>query len=130
MAVPHPAYSLYVHDMMARLGIEPGGAAVPRMGMRYATAVRRCETCRCKNSCRDWLDCAPPLVNFAPGFCANAGPAPDAAHTTPTKAATTNRNTMLSPSPARAIMPARSRPRHRLATPMAGKLEQIEKPLR
>jgi hypothetical protein len=72
MAAPHPEYSLYVHDMMARLGIEPGGAAVPRLGMRYATALRRCETCQCKNSCRDWLDCAPPLVNFAPGFCANA----------------------------------------------------------
>jgi len=72
MIASHPEYSIEVYAMMARLGIEPGGGVVPRLGMRYATAQRRCENCRCKNSCRDWLDCAPAMVNFAPDFCANA----------------------------------------------------------
>jgi hypothetical protein len=32
----------------------------------------RCEGCRSKNACRDWLDYAPAMVNFAPCFCPNA----------------------------------------------------------
>lgn len=71
-APPEPEYAMPVYAMMARLGIEPGGGAVPRLSMRYAAALRRCENCRSKTSCRDWLDWAPAMVNFAPGFCANA----------------------------------------------------------
>jgi Family of unknown function (DUF6455) len=58
--------------MMARLGIEPGGSAVPRLSMRYATALRRCEHCRSTTSCRDWLDGTSAMANFAPDFCASA----------------------------------------------------------
>jgi hypothetical protein len=72
MAAQRREYGMPVHAMMARLGIEPGSGAVPRWGLRYATALRRCEHCQCRNSCRDWLDCAPALVNFAPDFCVNA----------------------------------------------------------
>jgi hypothetical protein len=63
---------MQIYDMMARLGIEPGGGAVPQLSMRYATARQRCENCQFKKSCRDWLDCAPSMANFAPAFCANA----------------------------------------------------------
>ena len=53
-------------EMMARLGIEPG----PQTHLRYAAA--RCEACRFKRACQDWLDYAPAMMNFAPDFCANA----------------------------------------------------------
>ncbi len=72
MTAQHPEYSMHVYEMMARLGIEPGGGALPRLSIRYATALRRCEKCRSKTSCRDWLDCAPAMMNFAPDFCVNA----------------------------------------------------------
>ena len=65
-------YSMPVYEMMARLGIDPGEGVLPRLSMRYATALRRCENCRSKRACRDWLDYAPAMVNFAPDFCANA----------------------------------------------------------
>lgn len=65
-------HSLPIYEMMARLGIEEGAGVLPRLSLRYATALRRCENCRSKSSCRHWLDCAPAMVNFAPDFCANA----------------------------------------------------------
>jgi hypothetical protein len=65
-------YSIQIYEMMARLGIEPGAGVLPQMSLRYATALRRCETCRSKKACQDWLDYAPAMVNFAPEFCANA----------------------------------------------------------
>ncbi len=57
--------------MMERLGIEPGGGAVPHLGLSYATALRRCEACPSKESCRDWLDGVPTSVAIAPRFCPN-----------------------------------------------------------
>jgi Family of unknown function (DUF6455) len=65
-------YSTQIYEMMARLGIEPGAGVLPQMSLRYATALRRCEACRFKKACQDWLDYAPAMVNFAPDFCANA----------------------------------------------------------
>jgi hypothetical protein len=65
-------YSMPVYEMMARLGIDPGEGVLPRLSMRYATALRRCENCRSKRACRDWLDLSPAMVNFAPDFCVNA----------------------------------------------------------
>jgi len=65
-------YSVHVYAMMARLGIEPSAGDSPRLSMRYAIALRRCEDCRCKKVCQDWLDLAPSMVNFAPDFCLNA----------------------------------------------------------
>jgi len=69
MAGPAPEYSLPIYGMMARLGIEPATGALPRLS---ATALHRCEQCRSKKACQDWLDYAPAMVNFAPDFCANA----------------------------------------------------------
>jgi len=70
MAALEPTSSINFYDMMARLGIEP--EVSPPLSMRYATAVHRCRNCRCQRACRDWLDYAPTLVNFAPDFCLNA----------------------------------------------------------
>jgi hypothetical protein len=63
---------VYVFKMMERMGIEPGGGVVPRLSLLYATASDRCESCHSKRVCRDWLDCAPASVSFAPPFCANS----------------------------------------------------------
>jgi hypothetical protein len=68
MRAPVPEYSMHIYEMMARLGIEPGAGVLPQLSLRYATALRRCENCRCQ----DWLDYAPAMVNFAPDFCMNA----------------------------------------------------------
>jgi hypothetical protein len=72
MRAPETEYSIHIYEMMARLGIEPGAGVLPRLSLRYATALRRCEYCRSKKACRDWLDYAPAMVNFAPDFCRNA----------------------------------------------------------
>jgi hypothetical protein len=67
-----PEHSTHIYEMMARLGIEPGAGVLPQLSLRYATALRRCENCRSKRACQDWLDYAPAMVNFAPDFCSNA----------------------------------------------------------
>ena len=55
--------------MMERLGIEPAGGVVSRWSLSYATALHRCQTCACKDTCRAWLDRTPHAVSFAPRFC-------------------------------------------------------------
>ena len=72
MMAPAPEYSVHIYAMMARLGIEPDAGVLPQYSLRYAAAFRRCERCRSKKACQDWLDYAPAMVNFAPDFCANA----------------------------------------------------------
>ena len=72
MKAPIREYSTHIYEMMARLGIEPGAGVLPQFSLRYATALRRCEDCRSKKACQDWLDYAPAMVNFAPEFCMNA----------------------------------------------------------
>jgi Family of unknown function (DUF6455) len=72
MQAPLREYSTHIYEMMARLGIEPGAGALPQLSLPYATALRRCEDCRSKKACQDWLDYAPAMVNFAPEFCMNA----------------------------------------------------------
>jgi Family of unknown function (DUF6455) len=72
MQAPLRDYSTHIYEMMARLGIEPGAGVLPQFSLRYATALRRCEDCRSKKACQDWLDYAPAMVNFAPEFCMNA----------------------------------------------------------
>jgi hypothetical protein len=64
-------YPAHIYEMMARLGIAPDAGVLPRLSVRYAAALQGCEACRSKNACRDWLDYAPVMVNFAPGFCPN-----------------------------------------------------------
>jgi hypothetical protein len=61
-----------IHDMMARLGIEPGGSVLPPLALRYAAAYRRCGACTCKPACREWLAGAPTEVNCPPRFCPGA----------------------------------------------------------
>jgi hypothetical protein len=70
-AVAHD-YPLHIYEMMARLGIEPDAGVLPRLSLRYAAALRRCAACHSTSACRDWLDYAPAMVNFAPCFCQNA----------------------------------------------------------
>ena len=72
MTAPVPEYSTHIYEMMTRLGLEPGAGVLPQLSLRYATAVHRCENCRSQKACQDWLDYAPAMVNFAPGFCMNA----------------------------------------------------------
>jgi len=60
---------IYMHEMMERLGIEPGGGAAPSLSLSYASAFHRCEACLSKQACRDWLDRTPTSVAFAPRFC-------------------------------------------------------------
>jgi hypothetical protein len=71
MTAPAERQPVYLYEMMERLGIEPGGGVVPRLSLTYATALHRCEACRSKQACRDWLDSMPGSVAFAPWFCAN-----------------------------------------------------------
>ena len=61
----------HISEMMLRLGIEPGCAAVSRWGPSFTTAFHRCESCDSKQSCRDWL-AGQPEPHFAPRFCPNA----------------------------------------------------------
>ena len=72
MRAQEPEYSMHIYEMMVRLGIEPAAGILPRLSLRYATALHRCENCHSKKACRDWLDYAPAMVNFAPDFCRNA----------------------------------------------------------
>jgi hypothetical protein len=64
--------AIYICEMMERLGLDPGGGEVPRLGLSYATALRRCQACPSKPACRDWLDSLPASAAFAPNFCPNA----------------------------------------------------------
>lgn len=64
--------SIHICEMMERLAIELGSAAVPALGLSFATAFHRCETCPSEQACRDWLDVMPASVAFAPRFCPNA----------------------------------------------------------
>jgi hypothetical protein len=74
MAVPNARNHQQSHtrEMMERLGIEPGGGAVSRFGLSYATAFHRCEACPSKRGCREWLDSMPASAMLAPRFCPNA----------------------------------------------------------
>ena len=63
---------LFIRQMMEHLGIEPGGAVVPRWSLAYTTAFHRCEGCTDKEACREWLERMPAQVSFAPRFCPNA----------------------------------------------------------
>jgi Family of unknown function (DUF6455) len=72
MTAPAAECSVHIYEMMARLGIDPGAGVLPRLSLRYATALQRCENCRSKKACQDWFDYAPAMVNFAPDFCMSA----------------------------------------------------------
>ena len=63
---------VHIYEMMARLGINAEAGVLPRLSLRYVTAFQQCKACRAKRACRDWLDYAPAMPNFAPCFCINA----------------------------------------------------------
>ena len=69
MTAPAPEYSVHIYEMMARLGIAPTACNSAQLSMRYATAIRQCETCRFQKECQEWLDHAPAAISFAPWFC-------------------------------------------------------------
>ena len=58
-----------IGEMMARLGIDPGGSVLPRPGLLHATALQRCGSCPSKKACREWLNHSPAEVNSPPRFC-------------------------------------------------------------
>ena len=64
--------TIYISVMMERLGIEPGGGVVPRLGLRYATAFRRCRSCPSTWVCREWLEQTPLRTSLPPRFCPNS----------------------------------------------------------
>lgn len=63
---------IHLYEMMHRLGLEPSDGVLPQFSLRYTTALRRCEACPFKNTCRDWLDHAPASIKLAPQFCPDA----------------------------------------------------------
>ena len=63
--------TVYLSEMMELLGIE-AGVAEPCWGLRYAAAFHRCEACRCRQACRDWVDGRQAPATLAPRFCPNA----------------------------------------------------------
>jgi len=65
----HEHRPIQLYEMMERLGIEPSGSVLPRLSLRYATAIHRCEACQHKEACRDRLDHLTGSVGIAPHFC-------------------------------------------------------------
>jgi Family of unknown function (DUF6455) len=61
----------HASKVMERLGIEPGGGALPRLSLLYTTALRRCQSCPSTKVCREWLGGAPMTAGFPPSFCPN-----------------------------------------------------------
>lgn len=70
--VAHDHQPICIFAMMDRLGIEFGASALPQLGLRYATAFRRCDACPSKQACLDWLDHSPAEAALPPRFCQNA----------------------------------------------------------
>jgi hypothetical protein len=70
--ITHEHQPTHILEMMERLGIEPGGGVVARLGLSYTTAFHRCENCACKIACRAWIDRAPASPLLAPRFCPNS----------------------------------------------------------
>ena len=64
--------SIYMFEMMERIGIDPGLRVVPRLSLSYLTAFHRCHSCPSKLTCRAWLNNTHTPVTFAPRFCPNA----------------------------------------------------------
>ena len=70
--ITHEQQPTYILEMMERLGIEPAAGVVTRLGLSYATAFHRCESCASKMACRAWIDKAPTSALLAPRFCPNS----------------------------------------------------------
>jgi uncharacterized protein DUF6455 len=68
----HRRESTLIFEMMECLGIEPAAGVLPHLGLKYLTAVRRCEDCVSKQACQNWLDNRKTAAVFAPRFCPNA----------------------------------------------------------
>ena len=57
-----------MHEMMARLNVDPVALARTRGGDAYAEARSRCLFCRSSDECRRWLD-QPVCAGERPPFC-------------------------------------------------------------
>jgi Family of unknown function (DUF6455) len=62
----------YSSKMMERLGIDPGGGALPRLSLLHSTAFHRCQSCPSMKACREWLGRAPMTSRLPPSFCPNS----------------------------------------------------------
>ncbi len=71
-AAAHAQRQVYLREMMRRLDIDPAAGVVPQSSLRYFTALHRCETCPCKQTCRDWLEQTPAAASAPPRFCPSA----------------------------------------------------------
>lgn len=69
LAAAHTHRPVYLREMMRRLDIDPAGGVLPHTSLSYFTALRRCETCPCRQACRDWLDAGPAAASTPPRFC-------------------------------------------------------------
>ena len=63
--------SIYMFEMMERVGIDPSVRVVPRLSLSCLTAFHRCRGCPSKQTCRAWLENTHTPVTFAPRFCPN-----------------------------------------------------------
>ena len=57
--------SVPLHEMIAVLGIDS-----PQLDLLYGAALRRCEGCPSKETCREWLNHASGSASFAPPLAA------------------------------------------------------------
>ena len=69
LAAAHAHRPVYMREMMKRLDIDPAGAILPQVCLSYFTALHRCESCPCKQTCRDWLDERAAAAGAPPHFC-------------------------------------------------------------
>lgn len=62
-----------LHDMIARLDVDPARFARLERGRIYADARKKCLTCASATDCLSWLDHEAPEANAAcpPEFCPN-----------------------------------------------------------
>ncbi len=59
----------HIAEMMERLGLDPGAAAIPRLGLAHSTAHQRCRACPLSDDCGAWLGGHRGPLSFAPPFC-------------------------------------------------------------
>jgi hypothetical protein len=59
-------------EMMQRLGLDPASVAQQGLGIPFAQAIRRCQSCDAGEVCCDWLQRAAVHLQHPPAFCANA----------------------------------------------------------
>ena len=62
----------YIGEMMGRLGIDMGYAALPRYGLAFSSALRACNSCTARAQCAQWMAKTRHSAFGPPKFCASA----------------------------------------------------------